>query len=623
MFTQNAMRAFRSVLVALLIGSVFPRWCAADESKVDASVRTALQTQSTVEVVISLQDEPPIEQICAPVKAEFKPGIEAKSAEIRARIRPFHQRDQALPPNVKAEVRMMHQSLKTQTHQMHREIIRRLENRVAPSQQRVRAAIENAGGTVYAEVAIVNIMGARLSATAVTQVAALDDVTRIKLEPVQVPALAGSAPIIYAPRFWEDGYNGGMYNVGIVETSGVEDEHSHLRSKAAGKLIERQPNAVEPPPDYEVPFHGTAVAGIVAMKAYTDAEGEHKGIAYGLDKILDATNSSFSGAIKAMQWAMSNPSDDAAVLNYSYSLRSPEHGDRMDNDEPDYSVDYGVPLDQVIHAHEVLIIQPAGNYSTSDKKEYTLGWGADAYNGIVVGASTAGKAGERRLDNEVRDSSGRGPTPGGRKKPDVVAPGEDITTTILNGRSASVSGTSAAVPHVAGAILLFADHGLSDPMVQKALLINSAEDRGPAGWDKDWGWGYIDLYTALEQYDYTISDSIERRASDDDGANDDDGASDDGRGVRWYKGTMTGCQTATLVWHKRPGEPLINLDMYLYNEKRDKMLSESNSVRDNVEQVKMPKGHDGTVYIKIVYNVAHGQLFRRQLSRRLRFSTAE
>ena len=200
-----------------------------------------------------------------------------------------------------------------------------------------------------------------------------------------------------------------------------------------------------------------------------------------------------------------------------------------------------------------------------NKKEYSLGWGADSYNAIVVGASTAGKAGERRLDNEVRDSSGRGPTPGGRKKPDVVAPGEDITTTIRNGRFASVSGTSAAVPHVAGAILLFADHGLSDPMVQKALLINSAEDRGPAGWDKDWGWGYIDLYTALEQYDYTISDSIERRASDDDGANDDDGASDDGRGVRWYKGTMTGCQTVTLVWHKRPGEPLSNLDMYLYD----------------------------------------------------------
>ena len=61
---------------------------------------------------------------------------------------------------------------------------------------------------------------------------------------------------------------------------------------------------------------------------------------------------------------------------------------------------------------------------------------------------------------------------------------------------------------------------LWDPMMQKALLINTAEDRGDAGWDKDWGWGYIDLYAALEQYDYTISDSI------------------DGGAEKWYRGTM-------------------------------------------------------------------------------------
>ena len=244
MFTQNAMRAFRSVFVGLLIISVFPMLCGADESKVDASVRTALQTQSTVAVVISLRDEPPGEQISDAVKAQFRPNIDAKSAEIRDRIRPFRQR--ALPPNVKAEVREMHESLNRQINQMRQEMIRRLKNNVAPSQQRVRTAIENAGGTVYAQVAIVNIMGARLPAPAVTQIAALDDVTRIVLEPVQVPGLADSAPIIYAPRFWDAGFHGGVYDVGIVDRDGVEDERSYLRSKAAGKLIERYPNKPEP-----------------------------------------------------------------------------------------------------------------------------------------------------------------------------------------------------------------------------------------------------------------------------------------------------------------------------------------------------------------------------------------
>ena len=182
MFTQTAMRAFRSVVVALLIFSVFPRWSAVEENKVDASVLAAARTQSTISVAIYLQDQPPSKQISDAVKAQFQPNIEAKSAEIRDRIRPFSRRNQALPPNVKAEVRVMQESLDRLTHQMRREIGRRLKNYVAPSQQRVRTAIEKAGGTVYAEVSLGNIIGARLPATAVNQIAALDDVRRIALD---------------------------------------------------------------------------------------------------------------------------------------------------------------------------------------------------------------------------------------------------------------------------------------------------------------------------------------------------------------------------------------------------------------------------------------------------------
>ena len=88
---------------------------------------------------------------------------------------------------------------------------------------------------------------------------------------------------------------------------------------------------------------------------------------------------------------------------------------------------------------------------------------------------------------------------------------------------------------------------LWDPMMQKALLINTAEDRDNTGWDEDWGWGYIDLSAALDQYDYTISDSI------------------DGGAEQWYSGTMNGRETVTLVWHKHSGQLLSNLDMYLYD----------------------------------------------------------
>ena len=596
MFTQNPMQAFRSVFVALLM------LCAADESKVDASVLTALQTQSTVKVSISLGDKPPGKQISDAVKAQFKPAIEAKAAEIRDRIRPFTRRNRALPPNVKEAVREMHESLDRQTHQMRREIGRRLENYVAPSQQRVRTAIESAGGTVYAQLALGNRIGAQLSATAVTQIAALDEVERIQLDPVVAPRLAGSAPIIYAPRFWDAGYNGGVYDVGIVENASVEDEHSRLRSKAAGKLIERPPNAGDPIPTQDDIDHATQVAGIVAMRPYRDLEGEHKGIAYGLEHIVAATAGTCDSLGAAAKWTMVDASEVAEVVNISIGpvvedIRGREDH-RMDSNDKDYT--FGRDLDKLIDCYEIPIAFAAGNHARGDTDRYSLDWGSDSYNAIVVGASTASDDNEPRAKNKVLPESGRGPTPGLRKKPDVIAPGEGIMTTSSNGGYDSISGTSAAAPHVAGAILLFWDYGLSNPLMQKALLINSAEDRGPAGWDKDWGWGYIDLYTALEQIDYTRSGSIGGGP----GYSTDD--SIERRRVRWYRGTMKGCQTATLVWHIHDGKPLINLDMVLYNEKRDTMLSESNSVRDNVEQVKMPKGHDGTVYIKIVYNVVHG-----------------
>ena len=188
----------------------------------------------------------------------------------------------------------------------------------------------------------------------------------------------------------------------------------------------------------------------------------------------------------------------------------------MDFGDPDYIADYGRRgMITLLIPIMFLIIISAGNETYPDiyppKKEYTLGWGSDSYNAIVVGASTASDNNKPRAENTVAYFSSRGPTPAGRKKPDVVAPGFRVTTTAPGGGFGSFSGTSAAAPHVSGAILLFRDYGLEHPMMQKALLINTAEDRGDAGWDKHWGWGYIDLYTALEQYDYTISDSIERQ----------------------------------------------------------------------------------------------------------------
>jgi len=77
--------------------------------------------------------------------------------------------------------------------------------------------------------------------------------------------------------------------------------------------------------------------------------------------------------------------------------------------------------------------------------------------------------------------SSRGPTGDGRPKPDLVAPGERIRSTLPNGGWGELDGTSMAAPHVSGAAaMLMARYPemVSRPRRIKQILCNSATDLG-------------------------------------------------------------------------------------------------------------------------------------------------
>ena len=177
---------------------------------------------------------------------------------------------------------------------------------------------------------------------------------------------------------------------------------------------------------------------------------------------------------------------------------------------------------------------------------------------------------------------------------------------------ANHGGTSAAAPHVAGAILLLRDAGISSPKAQKAILINTAQtwsdndtltdytDDGPVGgdrWDATYGWGMIDLSHAYFHRSDWFADSVIAR---NDTAADDD--------YKLYKGHMYNNDKATLVWHRRAvyngdSEPTTyytttDLNLRLYNAETGAQIdSDLVHGNNNVHQVSASAGQEAVVKV--------------------------
>ena len=95
--------------------------------------------------------------------------------------------------------------------------------------------------------------------------------------------------------------------------------------------------------------------------------------------------------------------------------------------------------------------------------------------------------------------SSRGPTGDGRAKPDLVAPGEKIKSTIPGGRAKTIDGTSMAAPHVSGAAaLLMARHTelIGQPARVKEILCRTATDLGRERYFQ--GAGMVDILRAIQ-----------------------------------------------------------------------------------------------------------------------------
>jgi len=149
--------------------------------------------------------------------------------------------------------------------------------------------------------------------------------------------------------------------------------------------------------------------------------------------------------------------------------------------------------------------RPAG-ISNNDSYN-TIPWDGNAKNIITIGAIEGIPSGYTRKDDaRMAYFSNFGPTDDGRIKPDIVADGVDVVSSISTSNSsyAASSGTSMATPNVTGSLLLLQElytklkpgQFLRSATI-KGLAIHTADETGPYdGPDYQYGWGLLNVERA-------------------------------------------------------------------------------------------------------------------------------
>jgi serine protease AprX len=271
--------------------------------------------------------------------------------------------------------------------------------------------------------------------------------------------------------------------VAVIDT-GIDAAHVDLDG---GKVIGWKDLVNNRTTPYDDQGHGTHCASIVAGEG--DSNPVHKGVAPGAAlvgvKVLDSQGSgSMSTVTAGIDWAVQNK-DTYGIEVLSLSLGTSGSSDGTDATS--------VAVNNA-SAAGLAVAVAAGN---SGPLASTIGSPGAADKAITVGAGADLNEG----GFNITYFSSRGPTADGRVKPDIFAPGYNITAAKANSGNQYVtySGTSMATPFTAGTIALIhdANPSMTEPQIKNALY-STAIDFGKAGKDNEYGYGRLDGHAAVK-----------------------------------------------------------------------------------------------------------------------------
>ncbi|MFC6017313.1 S8 family serine peptidase [Plantactinospora solaniradicis] len=297
------------------------------------------------------------------------------------------------------------------------------------------------------------------------------------LDGLRQPTLAESVPQVGAPAAWAAGFDGTGVTVAVLDT-GIDETHADLAGQVTG--ARNFTDGTED--DRDIVGHGTHVASTVAGSGAARFTGVAPGARLLDGKVCSAGGCAESWIIAGMQWAAES---GARVVNMS--LTGP--------DSP--VVD---PIEQAVgqltDAHDTLFVVAAGNVPGVG----TVGSPSTADAALSVGAVSK--------TDQLAGFSSQGPRVGdGAIKPDLTAPGLDIVAArsvdsgpeVPNGSGISMSGTSMATPHVAGAAAIIAQRQPDLPAASLKAALMAAARPNPELSVFAQGAGRLDVARALDQ----------------------------------------------------------------------------------------------------------------------------
>lgn len=350
---------------------------------------------------------------------------------------------------------------------------------------------------------IFNGISVTLQADQIDELARRPEVQSLQLDrilslPPPSPTLPGSPEwnlnAINAPALWAKGYTGAGVVVANMDT-GVDNQHPDLAPRWRGGTN----SWFDPHGEHAAPYdnhgHGTQTMGVMIGG---DAGGASIGVAPDASwiavKLFDDAGFTTTTIIhQGFQWLLdpdgnSDTNDLPDVVNGSWGF------DQLVNQcYSEFQFDI-----QALKDAEVAVVFSAGNSGSSSSTSMSP---ANYTQSFAVGSID-----ETLL---IADHSSRGPSACDNTLfPNIVSPGMSVWTTdltsggIIPDSYISVSGTSIAAPHVAGAmaLLLSVDPQLTVAELE-ASLIQSATDLGDPDADNDYGNGLLNVTAAYDLFD--------------------------------------------------------------------------------------------------------------------------